>query len=251
MGAIATLGGRRTNAELIRDCAALGYLHRDWSTLDPTWGTGRFWQLWRPAMLIASDLYTGGRDHQLGSKKPASWVYPTQYVARWDFTNLPAEDQSLDAVVFDPPYKLNGTSTGRGAATSDAGYGVNVPASWQERHQLINQGISEACRVARRTVLIKCQDQVCSGAKRWQTREFASTAEGCGFELIDQLHVQGARPQPASTPCRTCGGQGVWPQQDGTTPPCTICDGVGSRPRSQQHSHIDYSTLLVLARSRR
>ena len=67
-------------------------------------------------------------------------------------------------------------------------------------------------------LLIKCQDQVVSGAVRWQTRIFADHAEAQGFQLVDALHVQGSRPQP---------------------------DG-----RRQVHARRDYSTLLVLERHR-
>ncbi len=191
------IGARRNNAELVRDCAELGYLRTEWTTLDATYGLGRFWKLWRPSNLTTSDLHT-----------PAD--------VAWDFTAIPAPDCHFDAVVFDPPYKLNGTSTGRGAASCDESYGVHRSDTWQGRHELINAGIRECARVAKRVLLVKCQDQVCSGKKRWQTREFADTAESCGFRLVDMLHVQGSRPQPAG--------------------------------RRQVHAQADYSTLLVLAR---
>jgi hypothetical protein len=121
--------------------------------------------------------------------------------------------------VFDPPYKLNGTSTGKGAASCDEAYGVHRAATWQERHALIRDGITECARVADHYLLIKCQDQVCSGQKRWQTREFADHAEAQGFRLADMLHVSGFRKQP---------------------------DG-----RRQVHAQQDYSTLLVCERRHR
>lgn len=49
---VMSIGTRRNNAELIRDCAALG-----------TYGEGRFWTLWKPETLIACDLYKGDRRH--------------------------------------------------------------------------------------------------------------------------------------------------------------------------------------------
>jgi hypothetical protein len=71
--------------------------------------------------------------------------------------------------------------------------------------------------VADRFLLVKCQDQVVSGAKVWQTRLVADFVERhLGFVLDDMLHVQGYRPQP----------QG----------------------RRQIHSRGDYSTLLIFAR---
>jgi hypothetical protein len=190
------IGTRRDNAELIRDCATLGYLRPEWRTLDCTYGLGRFWKLWHPTVLVASDLHP---------------VSPE--INAWDFTALPGPDREFDAVVFDPPYKLNGTG---GSHASDLGYGVANNDTWQARHDLIRRGITECVRVCRPKgyVLVKCQDQVVSGRKRWQTMEFTRHAETLGCALVDMLHVQGSRPQPEG--------------------------------RRQVHSRGDYSTLLVL-----
>lgn len=133
---VMSIGTRRNNAELIRDCAALGYLRPEWLTLDATYGEGRFWTLWKPETLIACDLYKGDRRHG------------DQFVSTADFTAMPLQDGFAVAVVFDPPYKLNGTSTGKGAAQSDYAYEVDRPSTWQERHDLIFRGIKECARVA-------------------------------------------------------------------------------------------------------
>lgn len=206
---ITAVSTARNNAELIAQCAQLGYLHDTWPTLDPTFGLGRFWNLWRPTVLMASDL------------DPAKSPLPPE-----DFTRLPYLDDTFAAVVFDPPYKLNGTSTGRGAAACDDDYGVaGAYASVDDRHALIRAGITECLRVlapGRRTdrttggfLLVKCQDQVNGGRVRWQTHEF--TAHACatpGVRLVDALFLVGHRPQPPG--------------------------------RSQQHARRNYSTLLVL-----
>jgi hypothetical protein len=165
---------RGTNAELIAACAELGYLRAGWLTLDPTYGRGGWWRRWRPERLVAHDLALDGVD----------------------FRRLPEAGASIDAVAFDPPYRLNGTPD-RGEF--DARYGTGTTARWQERHALIRAGISEAVRVLRPggILLVKCADQVCSGRVRWQTREFAAHAEAAGCELIDQLHLLASpRPQP-------------------------------------------------------
>lgn len=202
---VLVMGDRRTNAEAIRDCFALGYLRADDLILDATYGLGRFWTLVPDVPIIAADLYVRGE------ARTGAPIHP------WDFTDTGQHDRTYDAVVFDPPYKLNGTSTGKGAASCDESYGVHMPATWRERHDLIRSGITECARISRRTLLIKCQDQVCSGRKRWQTREFADHAEAQGFRLADQLHVSGFRPQPPG--------------------------------RRQVHAQQDYSTLLVLERA--
>lgn len=190
----------RNNGELIEECVKLGYLTDDMVTLDPTYGLGRFWTRWRPAALEASDLDP--------DKSPIGRSV--------DCTNLPWSDSEFDAVVFDPPYKLNGTSTATGAATCDADYGVSHYQSWQDRMQLCIDGINEAHRVLKPggMLLVKCQDQVCSGKVRWQTIEFTNHAVGLGSRLVDQLHLPSYRPQPAG--------------------------------RRQIHARRNYSTLLVL-----
>lgn len=160
------------NADLIVACAELGYLRADWRTLDPTWGRGRWWTKWTPADLVTHDLKLDGVD----------------------FRHLPHRDGEFDAVAFDPPYKLNGTPTG----DVDERYGVDVVRSWQDRHRLIRDGITECARVLRRdgVLLLKCQDQVCSGHVRWQTDEFTRHAESFGLVKVDRFDLLGGRPQP-------------------------------------------------------
>jgi SAM-dependent methyltransferase len=166
----------RSNADLIEAVHALGYIRDDDLVLDPTYGLGRWWSKWHPSVLYASDI------------DPAKSVEPAA-----DFRDLPWADGAFDVVAFDPPYKLNGTPSG-----PDADYGVDVPATWQERHALIRAGIDECGRVLRTGgyLLLKCQDQVSSGRVRWQTIEFTLHAEARGFELVDSLHLIGHRPQP-------------------------------------------------------
>src|SRR5688572_16542597 len=106
-GIIYAISPYKSNAELIEAAAKLGYLKREWVTLDPTYGNGTFWKLWRPEALYCHDLAWTGMD----------------------FTNLTYQDSHFDAVVFDPPYKLNGTPT----PGVDTRYGVQVPTRWQDR----------------------------------------------------------------------------------------------------------------------
>lgn len=179
----------------------LGYLRPEWLTLEPTYGKGRFWTMWRPTHLIGTDL--------------DATCSPEGYPV--DFTDMKVwNDATFDAVVFDPPYKLNGTSTGKGSSALDEGYGVGgqyVP--WRSRHALIRAGIDECVRVLKpaQFLMVKCQDQVSSGSVRWQTREFSDHAEARGCKLVDSLHLPGHREQP---------------------------------DRGQQHARRNYSTLLVL-----
>lgn len=167
----------RDNGELIADVAALGYLRLEDRTLDMTWGRGRFWTRFRPTVLVGVDLNTDAD-------------------VRADNADLPFADSTFDAVVYDPPYKLNGTPS---LGDFDNRYGVDRATRWQDRHDLIIEGIDEAARVLRSggVFLLKCQDQVCSGAMRWQTDEFSEAARNVGLEKIDRFDLLGKhRPQP-------------------------------------------------------
>jgi len=201
---IDAIGDYQNNAELIEACAQLGYLKTHWFTVDPTYGLGKFWTKWAPKELWASDLNR--------QKSPQS--YPV------DARSLPFDNGSVDAVVLDPPYKLNGRSSSGGPAESDSSYGVDgayIP--WQDRHSLVCEMLTEAARIVRErgTVLLKCQNQVCSGKIRWQTWEFAEYAEQqCDLRLVDELMLVGKRKQPSD---------------------------------SQVHARRNYSSLLVFRKS--
>lgn len=170
-----------TNAHLIADVARVGYLHRDWVVLDPTYGTGTWWRRFRPRHLIGSDIDP--------ARSPVG-----QSV---DFTSMPYQDRAFDAVAFDPPYKLNGTPT----AAVDSRYGVDVPRTREERHDLIVRGIKECARVLapRGFLLVKCQDQVNGGKVRWQTDLVTDAGSSCGLDKVDAFHMLAYRPQPAGT----------------------------------------------------
>ena len=193
---ILAIGTRRNNAELIEDLVALGYIDLDGLILDPTYGLGRWWNLVKPKNLVACDIDP--------EKSPIGYSV--------DFRSTPWEDNTFDSVLFDPPYKLNGTSQGFG---NDESYGVGNTRyiSIEDRHDLIKAGMRELTRVTSRVLVVKCQDQVSSGKVQWQTRVFADYGEQLGLTLVDSLHVLGYRQQPPG--------------------------------RSQHHARRDYSTALV------
>jgi len=176
-----------TNADLIADVARLGYLHEDWLTLDCTYGEGVFWKKWRPTTLVCSDLTPKG-DAMLARHFGG--------FMRADFTCLPFADNTFQAVVFDPPYRLNGTPD---RDFMDYRYGIGAPARWQDRMQLIYDGLRECVRVTvpGGFLLAKCQNQVCSGKVRWQVDEISRRAWVHGMEKVDQLEfLTHPRPQP-------------------------------------------------------
>lgn len=180
-----------TNAHMIADVAKLGYL--DGTVLDATFGEGNFWTEFYPDHLDTNDLY-----------KPAMW--------RQDYKDLPFADNRFDSVVFDPPYKLSGTPA---LGQFDLRYGTERPMTLQQRMDDILGGTIECYRVCSKYLLVKCQDQVCSGKVQWQTHWVSSTI---GYsQLVDRFDfICSPRPQPPG--------------------------------RRQVHAARNYSTLLVFAK---
>lgn len=126
----------------------------------------------------------------------------------------------------------------------DSNYGITSYASVEDRHDLIRAGITECARVTARHLMVKCQDQVNAGSVRWQTREFADHAEGCGFRLVDMLFLVGGRQQPPRhRRCTVCAPGEPYRS-------CVECGGTGRVPSAQQHAARNYSTMLVLERLR-
>jgi len=193
--AVRAIGTRTNNAQLMADCNRLGYITDDDYVADVTYGLGRFWKDYCPPMLVASDIDP--------EKSPSGMPI--------DFRSTPFASEEFDVVVFDPPYKLSGTSR----VSSDPGYGIGRYMPLKDRMDLIFDGVSECARIVRDDglVLVKCQDQVVSGKVVWQTLDIVEYASFCRLDLIDMLHVQAYRPQPAGT--------------------------------AQLHARRDYSTLLV------
>lgn len=168
-----------SNAEMIRDVAALGYLREGWVTLDPTYGRGTWWKLWKPHALVTHDLRDDGVD----------------------FRSLPEADATFDAVAFDPPYVSVGGRTTTGIPDLHDRYGLtDAPTSPAGLQEIIDAGLKEMLRVVKPSgfVLVKCQDYISSG-KLWEgTSRTRNAAVECGFEVFDRLeHVSSPRPQPA------------------------------------------------------
>ena len=168
-----------TNAHMIEDCVRLGYLDKDWRTLDPTYGKGTWWKRWRPDSLVEHDLALDGVD----------------------FRDLPHIDGTFDAEAFDPPYvSVGGRKTSTLPGYHDR-YGLtDAPKSPAGVQEVINAGLAECARVLRRRgfLIVKCQDYISSGKLQPGTHWTLTTALGLGLEYFDRLeHVAvKSRPQP-------------------------------------------------------
>lgn len=204
MSEVLSIGTWPRNADLIADCARLGYLRKEWTTLDPTYGKGNFWKKWKPDLLVGSDI-----DPTLSPDGRSV-----------DATDLPYPDRSFDVVVIDAPYKENGTSTGKGPASSDKAYGVHIPGA---RMSIMLDMMTEATRVADKLVFMKLQPQVVSGKKLWQDNIVWQHGEQLGWRLVDKFYFPGRRKQPETN--------------------------IDGSERRQVHSRTNYSCLMVFTRA--
>lgn len=163
---------RTDNAKLMSDCATLGYLGG--LVADVTYNAGRFWSDIAPPWLKYD-------------------IDPQWGVRVADFRHLPLGDNGVNTVVLDPPYKLNGTSTGVGPSALDEGYGVGGGyRSVADIHDMIRDGIDEAWRVLQvgGYLLLKCQAQQNAGRMNDQPAIFSTYATYHNrFADVDRLHV--------------------------------------------------------------
>lgn len=174
---------RRTNGQLMADVAELGYILPEDSVLDVTYGKGRFWTKYVPDHLVRNDLYSA----------------EAVFHCNWE-SLYPDWERQFNVVVFDPPYKLQGTSSNAGPASSNAAFGMD--RAYVRPDALlasIGRGLVECVRVTYPGgyVMVKSMDQVVSGDKVWMpSRIERSMEESLHCRLIDRLYVFGYRQQP-------------------------------------------------------
>lgn len=214
-----------SNAELICDLVELGYLKGRWLTLDPTYGRGVWWNIWRPKQLVTHDISIDGVD----------------------FRNLPEDDGTFDASVFDPPYISTGGRKTSTLADFNNRYGlVDAPRTPALMQAYNNEGLREVARVTKKRergkdnglILVKSCDYVSSGhvfPGTYETEKFA--VEELGLRRIDRFdHIGTPRPQPARTrKCKAC---------DGNPQGCPSCT-EGRVLSEQQHARRNSSTMFV------
>ena len=169
-----------SNAELIADCARLGYLRDEWLTLDPTFEGGIWWKQWQPEVLVTHNRDVDGSD----------------------FRDLPWCDDLFDAIAYDPPYVSKGGRATSGIKEMDNRYGQeDAPRTPALLQQLIDDGLTEMARIVKPKgiLLVKCQDYISSG-RLWEgTYRTRRHAEALGLECVDRLEmVTSPRPQPTT-----------------------------------------------------
>ena len=165
-----------TNAELLAEASQL-WITDDDVVLDVTYGRGAFWNLIEPRNFVGHDLALDGVD----------------------FRHLPESDDSVDVVVFDPPYR---PSHGSAATESYASrYGLTVALDTiTDVVALYEAGIKEAARVLRPAgrVLVKCQDMSYGHRLHLVSLDVMRLLIDAGFDIADQF-VLIANPGPGRT----------------------------------------------------
>lgn len=205
-----------SNAELIADVARLGYLLPTDHVLDPTYGKGVWWKLWRPARLTTHHRPTDGSD----------------------FRALEHPDASFDAVAFDPTYVCPG---GRSTSTvpemhdrygmAEGGFDDPMFSTPAELQQINDDGLTEMARLVRPArkkdeggiVIVKAMNYIWGG-HLWEGAEFIRDhARALGLVVVDRLEMLG---EPGPQPTKNLDGS----------------------PRRQVHARRGHSTLWVFRR---
>lgn len=110
-----------------------------------------------------------------------------------DARTPPLAPNSFDTVAWDPPYGYRGTST----LASDARYGIGAYSTPDAIDGLLIDGMRSAIGLARRVVLVKCQDQNIASRFRDQSGFVTEAARNAGAKVVGKLYVAARREQPA------------------------------------------------------
>lgn len=174
--------GVGTNDEIFPDILKL-YVAEGSTIADVTFGRGVFWKKVdrEKYNLLATDIKDGT-----------------------DCRDLPYEDESIDVVVFDPPYMHTPGGTAHKGHQNFENYYANNQAQKPGRHkyhdavlELYFQAADEALRVLKPNgiYVVKCQDEVCANQQRLTHVEIINELEPKGF-VTEDLFVVTRRNKP-------------------------------------------------------
>jgi tRNA G10 N-methylase Trm11 len=142
---------------------------------DVTYGKGIFWKN------IDKQLYK---------------LLPTDIETGVDCRELPYEDDSIDCVVFDPPYMHTpGGSAHVNHQNYEAYYANNKSSSVAKYHEAVLKLYFDSAKDAHRVLrdegvyIVKCQDEVCANRQRLTHVEIINHLEGLGFVAEDLFVV--------------------------------------------------------------
>lgn len=210
-----------TNGHLIADVAQL-YLHTGMRTLDPTFGAGVWWKVWRPDELVCHSPDIDGPSY--------------------DFRRVDEPSASFDLIAYDPPYVTIGGRSTSSIQDFHRRYGLmEVPKVPEDTQQLMHDGLDEMRRLIRPggIILAKCKAYVWNGKVWWGDDLLQAHAAKIGLRKIDRFEfINASEPiQPERwKKHRACKGRG-----------CELDGCVDGRVLSEQeHAARNLSTLFVL-----
>jgi len=149
------------NADILPDILRL-YVPEGSVIADVTFGMGWFWKKvdTRKYTLLASD-----NSERIFNPQVEMWS--TIYRFQADFTELPFRDESLDAIIFDPPYGQGSTTTP--LQTVGASYNLKPCKGPETVGEFYSNMQEEAIRIIKTNgvVIIKCQDMVNQHKQFW------------------------------------------------------------------------------------
>jgi hypothetical protein len=128
--------------------------------------------------------------------REAYQLFPTDLANDVDCRQLPYSDETMDGVVFDPPYMHTPGGTAHVNHTNyEAHYRNNRPATTDKKYHeavldLYYSAAHEAFRVLRfgGIYIVKCQDEVCANKQRLTHVEIINELTTYGF-VVEDLFV--------------------------------------------------------------
>jgi hypothetical protein len=202
LGPVSSVVQCRRNGPLIALAASLWIRPHD-TLMDATFGRGLFHADYaHPGPLIKHDLGLDGVD----------------------FRQLPEADNSIDVVLYDPPYtSIGGRATSTMTDFNDR-YGLAAaPATPEELRVLIAAGVKECARVLTPggRLLAKTMDYISSGRYQCGLQHLFNCGVDADLDIVDLfIHHSGMGPQPKKN--------------------------LDGSPRRQVHSRRAHSYLVVL-----
>lgn len=163
-----------TNADLM---SAVAPMYLTGSVMDCTYGEGKWWTRFRPAPFVAHDLHK---------------------VDGVDFTDLPEDEATYDAVCFDPPYIPNGGFESSTRQDFRDAFGITTAKGGEARlWAMIGAGVAECARVLKPGgfLLVKCMDFVYADGLTLGHRRVLDMADHLGLRCHDLIvHHTGSGP---------------------------------------------------------
>ena len=179
-----------------------GVGHISWAFDNPTM-FARIIDLYaRPGMVIADVTYDKG----VFWRAIDTSLYETRFTDLTmgvDVRNLPYDSDSIDMVVFDPPYRYMAAKTRGGGLQmlNNNDYNLSSLSTGTRMKDVLNlyqEGIEESARVLRRGgfLVVKCQDSSGEGTQFWTHTLIMGYLQHVGCEVVDLAVVVNSSPPP-------------------------------------------------------